>query len=534
MIKRHLFLRSFVRPSVLILLFLIVTGCATSETEVKSDSTAPKGLDSPQWVEGDSWVHHGAKGQIITEVEKVDESEMILRTGKIRSYYDPNLGLVKETSDDKLTIEYDPPYKGWRFFPLWVGKEWENHWTEKNHQEGSVSKFNERGKVVGWENIMTYAGASRALRIDLTRTNLGTQKRYSRTVWYSPEAKSFVRVTWKEMSERDQAFVEYKQKPKGSRPDKPVVAKVQPGSEKAQKEEKRVQKEERRISPDERLRKRLDEVYDLMIKDNYLSPEELNEVYDASVSDLILPAKLKILVDATDYDYLPFHPMFYLALEKEDYDDAELIRRNWVSWLYQISEFLGQYRHEEARIGKVIERAKFQIEKLEIVGFTDPLLIRLRKELTYALDARKWDDAQKIQSLIVSRTDELRSKQPREPRPSLAERGSERKQPPSVQASAEQPDKGAKGEEAQRSGADDMGKVLERIGGKLLKGKGAMSASKSSDSQAEEEGSSGYLTEDMIRALEVMKGKGTKKELTSKEKGTLQLIDVLLGVVKKK
>ena len=79
-----------------------------------------------------------------------------------------------------------------------------------------------------------------------------------------------------------------------------------------------------------------------------------------------------------------------------------------------------------------------------------------------------------------------------------------------------------------------MGKVLERIGGKVLKGTGAVSASQSSDSQTEGEGSSEYLAEDMVRALEVMKGKGTKKELSSKEKGTLQLIDVLLGVIKKK
>jgi hypothetical protein len=527
MIKRHLFLRSFIRPSVLILFFLIAAGCVTSEKEVKSNSTAPKGLDTPQWVEGDTWVHQGSKGQVITEVVKADDSEMILRSGKIRFYYDRNLGLIKETSDDKLAIEYDPPYKGWRFFPLWVGKEWENHWTEKNHQQGSVSRYNERGKVVGWENIMTYAGASRALRIDLTRTNLGTQKRYDRTVWYSPEAKSFVRVIWKELPERDQAFIEYKQNPGGSQPGKSTVAKVQ-------KEEKKLQKEDKQATSDRRLGKRLEEIYNGMIKENFLAPEELNEVYDSPASNVLLPVKLKILVDAMEYDYLPFHPMFYLALEKEDYDDAELIRRNWVIWLSRISEFLGPYRNEDARINKIVERARLQIEKLEIVGFTDPLLIRLRKELTVALDKKKWDDAQKIQALIVSRTEELRSKQPREPRPSLAEKGKDRRPAPSVQTSSEQSGKGSKGEETQRLSADDMGKVMERIGGKLLKGKETTSDSQSSDSQTEGEGASEYLSEDMIRALEVMKGKGTRKELSSKEKGTLQLIDVLLGVIKKK
>ena len=189
------------------------------------------------------------------------------------------------------------------------------------------------------------------------------------------------------MSDRDRTLVEFKQKPGGSQPGKPVVAKAQTSSEKAQKEEKRAQKEEKRSTPDERLGKRFEEIYHLMVKESFLSPEELQEVHDTPTSGVLLPTQLKILMDATDYDYLPFHPMFYLALEKEDYDDAELIRRSWVSWLYRISEFLGQYRREDARIDKIVERSRFQIEKLEIVGFTDPLLIRLRKELTSALDS---------------------------------------------------------------------------------------------------------------------------------------------------
>ena len=237
-----------------------------------------------------------------------------------------------------MILEYHPPYKGWCFFPLWIGKEWENRWEEKNHKEGSIFSFAEKVKVVGWENIITYAGTFRALRIDLVRTNLGSQKQYNRTVWYAPETKSFVRVNWKEMSERDQTLSEFKQTPGGSQPSKPVASKPrpQPSPPKTLQEEKGTQNEEKRVDPTRSRRKawkRLEEIYDLMVKENYLSPEELMEVYDMPISDLLLLGKLKNPYGCDRIRLPSLSTDVLFALEKENYDDAELIRRNWVTWL---------------------------------------------------------------------------------------------------------------------------------------------------------------------------------------------------------
>ena len=81
MIMNHPFLKSPNRSFVSAVFVFILIGCATSGSDLKTGSTSVKALTQPQWREGDTWIHHGPKGQLITEVEWADDSEIILRAG---------------------------------------------------------------------------------------------------------------------------------------------------------------------------------------------------------------------------------------------------------------------------------------------------------------------------------------------------------------------------------------------------------------------------------------------------------------------
>jgi hypothetical protein len=117
----------------------------------------------------------------------------------------------------------------------------------------------------------------------------------------------------------------------------------------------------------------------------------------------------ELFASAIEKDYLPFKAMLYLALEKEKYEEAELIRRNWVNFLHNLSTFFKSCGSTSAWI---TEKITIQVENLKIVGLTDQMLVVLRKELVLALKEKKWDDAQKIQNLIATRANELKPPQP--------------------------------------------------------------------------------------------------------------------------
>jgi len=131
------------------------------------------------------------------------------------------------------------------------------------------------------------------------------------------------------------------------------------------------------------------------------------------------------LADAIENDWLPFKAMFYLSLENENYEKAELIRRSWASNLKKIitriDKALNPRRGFHSNWGEIAtgltsqdcdsakQKASYRIEKLtSVVGLTDSMLVKLRKELAIALKENDWDDAQKIQNIIASRVKELR------------------------------------------------------------------------------------------------------------------------------
>jgi hypothetical protein len=178
---------------------------------------------------------------------------------------------------------------------------------------------------------------------------------------------------------------------------------------------------------------------------------------------------------AVTNDYLPFRPMFYLAIEKENFDEAELIRRSWINTMKPMREFLLKSCKQSPE-SQALEKINIQIDKLSIVGLADPTLVTLRKELMFAFKEKKWHDAQDIQNLITARVNELR------PPPQVVQIPGG--QTPVI-VSQESPPNHIQVEHVPRYGATDVG-----------------------------------------RAVSLLQGRGGK--LTGKEAGTLMFLDILM------
>lgn len=170
---------------------------------------------------------------------------------------------------------------------------------------------------------------------------------------------------------------------------------------------------------------------------------------------------IKIFDIVIQKDLMPFKALFYLALEKENYEEAELIRREWVRYLKHsqklaacadvLQEFIktktdpgflavcmrvfdrqiiytfidatnvpgGSPYHDQGTVDlrylltpSTPSKIQYELDKIEnIIGLTDPMLLTLRKELVNVIKAKDWDNAQKIQNLITARVNELRPSQ---------------------------------------------------------------------------------------------------------------------------
>ncbi len=269
----------------------------------------------------------------------------------------------------------------------------------------------------------------------------------------------------------------------------------------------------------------LSNIHQTILSRGYITVDELQETLNSLESPIVhihtispghrhggrhpihwpdISAKANDIIDAViTKDLLPFKAIFYLALEKENYDEAELIRMNWVNCLNDINE---KCKNRESRImfkkvpsglvlandefiyvpGPLLDCSKtmtqkihYQIERLiSVVGLTDPMLVTLRKELTLALKEKKWDDSQKIQNLITARINELSPPQPQV----IHTDASDGQTTVVVERPSEQH---IKVEQIPRYGATDVG-----------------------------------------RAISLLQGKSGR--LTDKEAGTLKLIDILL------
>jgi hypothetical protein len=171
----------------------------------------------------------------------------------------------------------------------------------------------------------------------------------------------------------------------------------------------------------------------------YVTTEELQQIFKLFQEEYLLYAysnhslgydlspskKGEVLIEIIiERDLLPYKPMFYLALEEENYEEAEYVRRVWVGSLTNIAALCEKktrinqfpYTHCPCPLlscSKFRIKLDYEIEKLtSVVGITDLMLLTCRKELMLALKNKKWDEVQKLQNIITARVNELRPSQP--------------------------------------------------------------------------------------------------------------------------
>ena len=300
------------------------------------------------------------------------------------------------------------------------------------------------------------------------------------------------------------------------------------------KEKREIEQDVRIIETAERI---LDDIEEEMTARGYVALEELKKIANISRQ---MPWQIKsarfskghsgtyghtagvfdIYATIVEEDYLPFKAMLYLALEKEDWDEAESIKASWTETLNEISSYFKNYFYPidrktnekvslrdfaftqvwgssmqaaRGRMGQVcpyragdrdvlglVQKVDDKISRLtSIVGLTDPMIVTLRKELTAAIKQRKWDEAQKIQNIITARVNELRPPQPQV-----------------------------------------IYKELPGAGG------GKTTVVVPSEQHIKVEHIPRYGAEDVGRAISLLQGKGGR--LTSKEAGALKMLDILM------
>ncbi len=129
--------------------------------------------------------------------------------GNHRYYYDKELALVKRLSKGKIVYELNPPNKGGLSFPLWAGKKWQNEFTEKNFEKGTIYRFKEYVEIQDWENIQTPVGIFKALKIEINRENFDTKGCWNYTLWYSPDVKNCVKSASESLKDRNWVLTEF-------------------------------------------------------------------------------------------------------------------------------------------------------------------------------------------------------------------------------------------------------------------------------------------------------------------------------------
>jgi hypothetical protein len=219
------------------------------------------------------------------------------------------------------------------------------------------------------------------------------------------------------------------------------------------------------------------------VKEGFVTPDQLNKIiYEISDPNL----KDKLVTEITNKNLIPFRGMFFMALEKESYEEAELIRQGWVNYLKRMNECVSNQ--------EVKARIRYRLEKLDVTGLTDPMLIGLRKELATALTNKNWDAANKIQDLITKRVAEVKPASP-PPSPQI--------QPVIVQVPPAAP-----------SQSESRSQVTSNVNEP-----GAL--------KHEVQAVPRYGFKDVGRAVSLLDGKGGN--LTSKQLGVLTLFDILTG-----
>ena len=186
--------RAWQRPSIRILslcaLFSCVLSLAACGAKALPGPAAP--VDAPTRAVGDTWTIKEDTIRTTLTVTAVDDGgdftcRMVDSTGDSDTVrYNAALGVLESVDDASgkaNTVRRPPAVR--LDFPLFVGKQWSDAYTNVGSDGGTYSYRNSY-EVKGYETVTTAAGEFAAFRIQRVNYNVSAGSKWSETYWYAP------------------------------------------------------------------------------------------------------------------------------------------------------------------------------------------------------------------------------------------------------------------------------------------------------------------------------------------------------------
>ena len=206
------------------------------------------------------------------------------------------------------------------------------------------------------------------------------------------------------------------------------------------------------------------------------SPEEYRREVFSTVGHGLYEEASSLFTALINNELLPFKPLLYLELEKEDYTKAEIVRTNWEIFLRSIQGFFinvhssraytsWSNNYNESESIAALEKTRVQLHNISIPF--DPILIKLRREFIQSVNEKRWDDANKIQNIITQKVNEITPSK-------VVEKVVDKQTPGGNIVVVQQPsEQHIKVEQIPRYGVSDYARVLSIMGGKQINPKDA-------------------------------------------------------------
>jgi hypothetical protein len=177
----------------------IVAGCAAT-LDQRDAQSCPTSIPAPVLQAGESWTLQYAEGPWTRRLTSQSEDGLFEVAGEqgTRFYYDRTHTLRKviRKGESVTRASVDFPLIGRPVldFPLQPGKSW-HYMIDARSTGGNLLVYRNTFSVVGCEQVRVPAGTFLAVVITEEQDVLGANARGSRTWWYAPEVKYFVKLT---------------------------------------------------------------------------------------------------------------------------------------------------------------------------------------------------------------------------------------------------------------------------------------------------------------------------------------------------
>ena len=136
-------------------------------------------------------------------IESIHDGKMDVSFWGAEMVTDPALNIFVYRSLTESSSEPSVSSKAgiWFAFPLYPGKTWEDGYDWEIRGAAPVKgKAEDRGKVVGWEDVQVPAGTFHALKVEVNSRYYGKggmADDATLTYWYSPQINRFVKFDYR-------------------------------------------------------------------------------------------------------------------------------------------------------------------------------------------------------------------------------------------------------------------------------------------------------------------------------------------------